>query len=62
MGKSMSRILKRPRKLLVRYGELWLLRDVLEQMFLSGVGTVEDRITYAHILDEISELRKKLRG
>lgn len=62
MGKSMSRKLKRPRKLLVRYGELWLLRDALEQKFLSGVGTVEDRITYSHILDEITELRKKLRG
>lgn len=62
MAKSMSRKLKCPRKLLVRYGELWLLRDTLEQKFLFGVGTVEDRITYAHILDEISELRKKLRG
>lgn len=62
MAKNMSRKSKRPRKLLVRYGELWLLRDVLEQRFLSGVGTVDDRITYAHILDEITELRKKLRG
>lgn len=50
------------KKILARYGELWLLRDTLEQKFLIGQGTVSDRITYAHVLDEISEIRKTLRS
>lgn len=53
---------KLPKKLLVRYGELWLIRDALEQKFLIGQGSISDRITYSHVLEEISEIRKSLRS
>lgn len=53
---------KFPKKLLARYGELWLIRDALEQKFLLGQGTVSDRITYAHVLDEIADMRKIFRS